>query len=954
MLPPLAWTATDPQPALVQVKFTRTATSPESHPVVPTATPFDRTHGRIIPKHRSTDGPMGRAVSEATVLMRLRFLLLSSALFLGTWSCHSAPAKQSEPSPTPEQPQAEPVEAGLSSPGGAGPAAPEASTNVVAMPAAATQDPAPSQDPMAQSATRMQLLHQQQKVLAEKYISSGDQALAAADLDGALKQFSNALEVMPSSQEARDRLHKVEALMGDRFAQAGDFIKDAQDAEVVRRAQARLTAEAAENMANAEMATGDYDKAVLHYREAQLVLRYHPLIATDSLDEQLVTGMLEKAVQLSAEAEKTRVETARKQAEAAKAEKERSQREYRENKLQSLYNQANEAFLGENYERSEALMDQVLIEDPGNESAEKLRASAQLARHNKRDDMTRRSYREQWKRTFDELDTMDVLQNESVVFDAKRWKEVSSRDPLEFVGTRGDESHETQVIMDRLESVRFSPKFVGPDGKGSPLSEVAAFLQTLTGVNFVISGKVTTDLDEEALTVRLDLPERSVKTVLDTMTDTSESLRWKVADGLVKFVTKEEMLGGQVMQMYAVLEIIHPVPSFAGREINVSPSGGITAPDEKDTPREGLVVTADKIEGLIRNNIAPASWNDDPKNSLRIADNGTMVVYQTPEVQAQIKSLLDDLREATGIMVDIQARFLTVQDNFLEDIGLDFRGLGQPGLGTNNFFNDFGGQGTQTDLGKEIGQGTDLGAFYDDSPEGDIKARTENLYDLALGDKNVLTNSGGLAASWTYLSDLQLGMVLRAVSKSERVELVTAPRLLVFNTARANIAVLNQVAYVKDFDVEIAQAASIADPIIDVVQDGVVLDVRPVVSADRRFVLMELRPTVATLKRPIRQQTTTLGSQNSVAIELPEVDIQRVRTTVPMPDGGTVLLGGLKVSEKQDLRSGIPLLNKIPIVRFLFERKGTYVSNRKLLILLKANIVIPQESEPTPAQLGAR
>ncbi len=48
----------------------------------------------------------------------------------------------------------------------------------------------------------------------------------------------------------------------------------------------------------------------------------------------------------------------------------------------------------------------------------------------------------------------------------------------------------------------------------------------------------------------------------------------------------------------------------------------------------------------------------------------------------------------------------------------------------------------------------------------------------------------------------------------------------------------------------------------------------------------------------------------------------------------------------------IPILNKIPIVSFFFERKGQYVSNRKLLILLKAEIVIPQEHEPTPAQLA--
>ncbi len=884
--------------------------------------------------------------------MRLRFLLLSSALLLGTWSCRSTSSDM--PTESNDSVGMIDITAPADGSGDVEMSSVMESEPMLAQAPVAPADVAQPADMSAQDAERVQVIQDRQRVLAAEYIRLGDDALASADLDGALQHFSNALEVMPSSQPARDRIHKVEALMGERFSTAGEFIKDAQDAEVVRRAQARLTAESAQQMGDLAMKSGDYDAAAQHYRQAQLVLRYHPLIATGTLDEQLVTGMLEKAVKLGADAELARVENARKQAELTKAEKEAAQREYRQNKLQTLYGQANEAYLSENFERAEALMDQVLLEDPGNEKAENLRSSARLARHTKREDTTRRNYREQWKRTFDELDVLDVPQIDPVVFDPKRWKEVSMRDPLEFVGTRGDENLETQSVLDRLESVRFVVRFIGPDGKGSPLTEVAQFLQTLTGVNFVISSKVSTDLDEEAQTIRLELVDQSVRKVLDLISSVSESVRWKVDNGVVMFVTKEEMLGGQVMRMYAVQDIIHPIPSFAGREMNVSPSGGIDAPDESEPSREGLVVTSDKIEGLIRNNIAPASWNDDPKNSLRIADNGTMVVYQTPEVQAQIKDLLDDLREATGIMVDIQARFLTVQDNFLEDIGLDFRGLGQPGLGTNNFFNDFGASGVQSDLGRDIGQGTDLGAFLDDGQDGDIRARTENLYDIGLGDPNTITNAGGLAASWSYLNDAELSMVLRAVSKSERIELVTAPRLLVFNTARANIAVLNQVAYVKDFDVEIAQAASIADPIIDVVQDGVVLDVRPVVSADRRFVLMELRPTVATLKRPIRQQTTTLGSQNSVAIELPEVDIQRVRTTVPMPDGGTVLLGGLKVSEKQDLRSGIPILNKIPVMRILFERKGSYTSNRKLLILLKANIVIPQETAPTPAQMGAR
>ncbi|MEZ6195467.1 MAG: HEAT repeat domain-containing protein [Planctomycetota bacterium] len=55
--------------------------------------------------------------------------------------------------------------------------------------------------------------------------------------------------------------------------------------------------------------------------------------------------------------------------------------------------------------------------------------------------------------------------------------------------------------------------------------------------------------------------------------------------------------------------------------------------------------------------------------------------------------------------------------------------------------------------------------------------------------------------------------------------------------ARANIAVLKQVAYVKDYDVEVAQSAFIADPIVDIAQEGAVLDVAVVaITVQRRTI----------------------------------------------------------------------------------------------------------------------
>jgi type II secretory pathway component GspD/PulD (secretin) len=807
------------------------------------------------------------------------------------------------------------------------------------------------QEGLDQASERVARLQQQSEFLAKQYIEQGDALQNNADLEGALGQYSQALEVDPDNAEARDRMRRVRGLMGDEYEGAALGIQDAIERETVRRAQARLEAEQLAIDGDNALRNQEYDAAIENYRRAHNILRFHPLIADKSLDERILDEKLQSAVRLAEEHDASARMAQEEAARTSRMQREEEQRTYRENKLRQLYAEANAAFQREQYGSALTLADQILLYDPGNEAATEMRDIARDARHLAVNENNRRAYRENWVRTFEELGSMGVPQSDTVQFDLKRWRTVAERKPYVFTGEDAATASDKDAVLRILREKRVPARF-GADGEGAPLEEVASYLQNVTGVNFVLSTAVRDELDETEKSIQLDLPERSVKQLLDIITEVRESLHYKIEDGVVKFVTQEELVGGQVLRMYEVRDLIRAVRDFPGREINIQPSGGVPESDEEIEERDFLVITEDNLDSLIRDNVHPDSWEADPANSLRIS-NGTMVVNQTPEVHQKIQKLLDDLREATGIMVDIQARFLTVEDNFLEDIGVDFRGLGSPGKGTNAFFNDFGDSTAQQTLGQEIGTDTELGAFLDEGSDGDIRGRTENLFDRFLGDPDVLTGAGGLQVQWTYLNDLQLEMILTAVSKSERIELVTAPKILVYNTARSNLSVMNQVAYVQDFDVEIAQAASIADPQISVVEDGVILDVRPVVSADRRFVTLEVRPTVATLKRPIRTFTTSLGaSGNSVTIQLPEVDKSMIKTSIPMPDGGTVLLGGMKVHESQDLRSGVPILNKIPIISFLFERQGTFVSNRKLLILLKARIVIPQESEPTPSQMG--
>ena len=167
-----------------------------------------------------------------------------------------------------------------------------------------------------------------------------------------------------------------------------------------------------------------------------------------------------------------------------------------------------------------------------------------------------------------------------------------------------------------------------------------------------------------------------------------------------------------------------------------------------------------------------------------------------------------------------------------------------------------------------------------------------------------------------------------------------------FNTQRANITLITQLTFIQDFDVEVAQTAFIADPIIGVIQDGLVLDVQPTVSHDRKYITVQLKPTIANLVRPIPTFTTSLGAFTTpVTIQIPELQVQRAATTVRVPDGGTLLLGGLKNIRQQDLKSETPWVSSIPFLSFFFGRKGTAEEMDNLMVIVKATITDLQEQE---------
>jgi type II secretory pathway component GspD/PulD (secretin) len=151
--------------------------------------------------------------------------------------------------------------------------------------------------------------------------------------------------------------------------------------------------------------------------------------------------------------------------------------------------------------------------------------------------------------------------------------------------------------------------------------------------------------------------------------------------------------------------------------------------------------------------------------------------------------------------------------------------------------------------------------------------------------------------------------------------------------------VIHEVSFLQDFDVDVANTAFIANPTIGVLQEGVVLDVKPTISYDRKFVTLDVRASVATLERPIPTFTTTLGGfSTAVTFQLPRLEVQNANTTVIVPDGGAVILGGLKQVNYKNQRAEIPWLARIPILGILFRDKAVADESKSLVILVRADI----------------
>lgn len=184
---------------------------------------------------------------------------------------------------------------------------------------------------------------------------------------------------------------------------------------------------------------------------------------------------------------------------------------------------------------------------------------------------------------------------------------------------------------------------------------------------------------------------------------------------------------------------------------------------------------------------------------------------------------------------------------------------------------------------------------------------------------------GGLLFSKTFIDGAaQIDATLEAIAVNNDVRLLARPSLTVTNNQEGEIQIGSQVPVEQG---ESLGTGGIATTNIQYRDTGIVLSITPQINRDGVVNLI------------IRQELSSVDNGASGVNNNPVFNNQEINTTVVVRNGENVVLGGLIQTDNENLNSGVPGLNRIPVLGRLFSYQQNNQERRELFIVLRPEII---------------
>jgi len=849
-------------------------------------------------------------------------------------------------------------------------------------------------------------------------LAEADRAMAQSQYTEAQRKYTfllqNYRQYLSVDDLARVEQSLQRATMEIGGTPTGDVLQEGQDELEQVRERARTMYNSQIDQANQALSTGDFTRARNAAAQAQLTANQY----RNYLPEAEFSAMLDRAattlntiVQSEDEARRRATEdAATRLAEEARL-RGTAELENRNRMINEALGRVRALQMELRYEEALQIVDQILSLDP-------LNPAGLLLKDVLEDSIIYRQYlniQRQKAHSYAEEtigNERALIAPETIIGYPADWPNISLKrgEPMQF-----SESAVNRAVLATMSEQRIPVNFAD-----NGLENVIAFIAQVSNLNIDVdwSSLELIGVDRES-PVTLKLTNVSLETVLDRVlekvSDPDIPAGWAVTDGILTIASDEVLRRNTVLEIYDIRDLLIDIPDYTeaptfdlnsvlqssggrGGGGGRSPfSGGNQDDDVERRDRQEMI---DEIVDIISSNVDYEGWleNGGDTGSMR-EFNGNLIITNTPKNHRSIIALLSKLREVRALQINVEVRFLLVAQDFFEQIGFDLDvylnadnnefGIARtldPSLLPSDYFDeqgnlvrrvgsgnfDLNGDGTLQPVGAP-GAAGDFVPVFAPGTQGDefsIIRGAQNSFSLtnllAAGSSfagEILSESPALGITGQFLDDIQVDFMIQATQADRRSVSLTAPRLTFTNGQTANIYVATQLSFVSDLQPVTSDSSAAFDPTVAVVNDGVVLVIDGVVSADRRYVTLNVDAAISQVRRFDQQEISVVvggliigsGTEASSFIQLPVVAVSRVQTTVTIPDQGTIMLGGQRLVSELAVETGVPVLSKIPILSRFFSNRVDSKEEQTLLILLKPTILIQneQEEENFPGLLDA-
>ncbi len=311
-------------------------------------------------------------------------------------------------------------------------------------------------------------------------------------------------------------------------------------------------------------------------------------------------------------------------------------------------------------------------------------------------------------------------------------------------------------------------------------------------------------------------------------------------------------------------------------------------------------------------------------------NSNSLIVSASPQYFSRIRNIIESL-DAKPPEVVISALIVEVSLDETDEFGIELGFQDPLLLGRSNITSTTAGGVTSTTASPGLNFNNTsfpLGNNIANAATNGIVA-TQGLSNFSLGRQNTDLGFGGFVFS--AQSDA-VSILLRALAARRTVHILSRPQIRTTHNNPARVNVGQNVPIVTGANVN---QLGTANPNIDRIDTGITLLVTPRVSPEGLVAMRVFAEKSILSGAGVPVFVNTDGS----TIESPIINQSVAETLVNVPNGQTIVIGGMITKADSTLERKVPWLGDLPIVGKAFRYDGTTTSRTELLIFLTPRVI---------------